>query len=133
MNHIEFEINQNSDQNAKNIISICDLDKYTNNTFCTLANNCNNIDENTTLNHEKQMHQILETVLSINFYVKRIDSRLSKMKKKNTEKAVQETQPIDDEFVCLFPLTLIYGLTNIQLKMTNNDDFSSKMVEIYYY
>lgn len=133
MNHIEFEINQNSDQNAKNIISICDLDKYTNNTFCTLANNCNNIDENTTLNHEKQMHQILETVLSINFYVKRIDSRLSKMKKKNTEKAVQETQPIDDEFVCLFPLTLIYGLTNIQLKMTNNEDFSSKMVEIYYY
>ncbi|KAL4108069.1 hypothetical protein QTP88_018326 [Uroleucon formosanum] len=28
MNHIEFEVNQNSDQNATNI-SICDLDRYT--------------------------------------------------------------------------------------------------------
>jgi len=68
MKNIEFKMNQNSDQNATNIISICDLDKYTNNTVCTQANNCNNIDENTTLNHEKQMHQILETVLSINLY-----------------------------------------------------------------
>jgi len=136
MNHIELEMNQNSDQNATNIINICDLDKYTNNTVCTQANNCNNIDENTTLNHEKQMHQILETVLSINMYVKRIDSRLSKMEKKITEKAVQETQPIDDEFVCLFPLTLIDDLTNIELKIANNEDFSNKMVGIiiiYYY
>lgn len=47
MNHIEFEVNQNSDQNAKNI-SICDLDKYTNNTVCTQVNNYDNIDVNST-------------------------------------------------------------------------------------
>lgn len=104
MNHIEFEINQNSDQNAKNIISICDLDKYTNNTFCTLANNCNNIDENTTLNHEKQMHQILETVLSINFYVKRIDSRLSKMKKKILKKLYKKHNQLMMNLFVYFPL-----------------------------
>lgn len=55
------------------------------------------------------------------------------MEKKITEKAVQETQPIDDEFICLFPLTLVDDITNIEIKMSNSEDFSNKMVGIYYY
>ncbi|KAL4108070.1 hypothetical protein QTP88_018327 [Uroleucon formosanum] len=45
------------------------------------------------------------------------------MEKKITEKAVQETQPIDDEFICLFPLTLVDDITNIEIKMSNSEDF----------
>lgn len=99
----EFKVNQNSDQNATNI-SICDLDKYANNTVCTQVNNYNNIDVNTTLHHEKQMHQILETVLSINLYVKRIDSRLSKMEKKLLKKQYKKHNQLMMNFFVYFPL-----------------------------